>query len=51
MEQEYYVEFTHDGIKMDYDFLWAVSAQDAENIITSIYGDVDITLIEEYKGK
>ena len=53
MEKEYYVEFNkedNEGILYDdYDYIWAVSTQDVENIIASIYGDVDITLIEEYK--
>ena len=58
MEKEYYVEFNHRVIKdnvsydystkSDYDYIWAVSVQDVENIIASVYGDVDITLIEEY---
>lgn len=53
MEKEYYVEFNRggriSGIESDYDYIWAVSVQDVENIIASVYGDVDITLIEEYR--
>ena len=48
MEKEYYVEFLRDSTEPDYDYIWAVSPQDVENIIASVYGDVEITLIEEY---
>lgn len=51
MEKQYYVEFNHggriSGIESDYDYVFA-EWEDVETIIASKYGDVEITLIEEY---
>ena len=60
MEQQYYIEFNRRDKKdiswdysiiEDYDYIWAESENDARDIIESIYGNVEITLIEEYEDK
>ena len=62
MEQQYYIEFSKRvmnnpstswdySIIEDYDYIWAESENDARDIIESIYGNVEITLIEEYEDK
>ena len=60
MEKQYYILFNRlmkhryqlpDYTVEDYDYIWAESENDARDIIESIYGNVEITLIEEYEDK